>query len=183
MQSRKDATTRYCSKLCRATCGITCGMFANDETAEKKRTQTQRNDLLSFRHRHSGVYLSSIRCNFVVFALARSRGYGVHKAHATAVAACPETTHGAVAQRRKEEAQTDSFIVRIAHFHNSSTRTHADAEWKDALSMHRMHGSLCSNRPRHAPKCCRIKTNTVCRSSSGVPCTMHANDEAAYEQM
>ena len=104
MQSRTDATTRYCSKLCHATCGITCEMFANDETTEKKWTQTQRNDLLSFRHRHSGVYLSSIRCNFVEFALARSRSYGVHKAHATAAAACTERTHRAVAQRRKEES-------------------------------------------------------------------------------
>ena len=73
-------------------------MFTNGEAAEQKWTQTQRNGLLSFRHRLYGVYLDSMRCDFVVFAFARSRGYGVHKAHATAVAACTQRTHGAVAQ-------------------------------------------------------------------------------------
>ena len=73
-------------------------MFTNDEAAEQKWTQIKRNGLLSFRHLLYGVYLSSMRCNFVVFAFARSRGYGVHKARATAVAACTEGTHGAVAQ-------------------------------------------------------------------------------------
>ena len=50
------------------------------------------------------MYLSSIRCNFVEFALARSRGYGVHKAHATAVAACTERTHGQLHSDAKRKA-------------------------------------------------------------------------------
>ena len=39
------------------------------------------------------MILNRMRCHSVVLAFACSRSYGVHKAHATAVAACTHRTH------------------------------------------------------------------------------------------
>ena len=43
--------------------------------------------------RISTVYPNRTHCNYVVSVLALSRNYGVHKAHATAVAACTHRKH------------------------------------------------------------------------------------------
>ena len=57
-----------------------------------------RNNFCRLHNRLCIVYRNYVHCNTILFALARSRGYGVHKAHSTGVAACTARTHGPVAQ-------------------------------------------------------------------------------------
>ena len=57
-----------------------------------------RNSLCRWHNRLCTVYRNYVHGNTILSALARSRGYGVHEAHSTGVAACTARTHGPVAQ-------------------------------------------------------------------------------------